>query len=539
MDIRAITFPTAINLTHTHLETEFGVITGHQINRADFAQGFAWGVDIDMSGFGFTGVRHINGNVAFADQFGAGNNSAAIQAAVNWVSGTSPGRGIVYVPALSTAWTFNSTVTVPDGIQIIGLGWPILSKTSSSTMFQLGSGGSGADDVEIAGLVIRGGGNPGDFVSASSGFSRKIVIHHNIFGDRTHTAGLRMMGGGYTISLGGTSIGEDIFVHDNLGVRHTQLANLLNCNRVMIHNNTLYPDTASTDTFAEAISLNDVQNFSVIGNQFINDGGLSPTTNGWSIGIRLRGASPGAASMGEIVENYILGGSSHCLSIEDDSNHITVEGNTFLAAGWPSAGGTGVIADGINISGNANHIQVRNNVSTRPLDAQLASSTSQFHRYGINITAGTVADVVIEGNFFENIGTVAGTSSATHHVCGNLGALAGAGIKITGSPTRVTIRNNQVIERHIVTYTTDNTDDGGPSAHTEFVTVNGMRIAGTDADRQAQYLGMVVDHANLGTAVAIPAAGIGVEGATANDRVELGFSAPPTAGKRVLLQLHC
>ncbi|MCP4573399.1 MAG: hypothetical protein GY838_13670 [bacterium] len=219
MDVASVTFATGTALTSTALDAGFATLTAHQIVRADFASGFAWGQDVDLDGFGLLNARHINGTVADASKFREGDNSAAIQAAIDFVLDTSASGGIVYIPPTSRVggWDIDETITVYSNITILGTAGTVFEKATanSNAVFRNNASATAAvSHLEICNLRILADGNSGAVVELGHG-AEFISIHGITVGDGTaaecapdHFVDLDAIGAGDAI--------EHIRIYDNV-----------------------------------------------------------------------------------------------------------------------------------------------------------------------------------------------------------------------------------------------------------------------------------------------------------------------------------
>jgi hypothetical protein len=410
-------------MTHTFYNADHNVVIDHQITRADFATTYTWGTDIDMDGFGMADLRHINGNIVFATQFKNGDDAAAVQAAINWVNATSPGQGAVIIPAISGQWTWDATVDIADGIDIIGVGAPELLKSGGAAMFRLGLGGIGADDVSISGLVVEGAGDGGDFLTATTASSRIRVFNNTI--------GIGADGnqhiGGYLVNLTGTNIAyNDIMVFNNAmpGSMHLCVvdAGSTGGDNVLIANNYAHTPLASGGGGGSNhfIHIENMDAVVIQGNRCVHDPGGTTT---YSPPVHIVWLD--TCSYAGISGNYFLGSGDHMVRITDCKN-VTIEGNTILGAGYDTNNGNpSTDDDGIHLEspggvGVCEGIWVIGNVSTRPIDGAFPGGpdTTEYHRYGCYVSDVDTHGVYIIDNFFENIGADP-ASSANHHICGD------------------------------------------------------------------------------------------------------------------------
>lgn len=499
MDIAPRTFGVGLNLTNTKLEGEFAAITSHQINRVDFATNFSWGIDIDLDGFGLSGLRHINGNVAFARHFLTGNGSAAIQAAIDFVNASSPGSGVVYVTPISdspivgheTDWNMTGTVTVPSGISIVGLGYPVLRKNAASVMFQLGAAGAGADDVTFEGLAIEGNDTAAGF--CTGGDSNRITIRDCIFGVGG-TNGVRHMRGA-VLTLNDTVSGStEVQIYDNFLVEQIELCDIETVTSVRVCDNFVKAPDNTAYVGGDVIRLLGCTDFIVSGNYIDAKPGNTGGGQGAASSISIEPNGGGTGSLrGWIVGNFARGGHDHICAV-NDTEGLFIEGNTFFNAGQ---GGALNSFDAINltatVAGNTKHVMVRNNIASNAPDTVSETVGQQFTRYGIRLEANVQHSTIVN-NFVENIDDAPATS--THWYCGT------AGISVAAA-TGIVRYGNQIIEDQWV----QGAKVGGGTSLAEPFTCNGIRhdnAAGAgsrDQPRHDQVVTVLVGYSSLVTGI--------------------------------------
>lgn len=471
-----MTFGVGIGLTNSALEAGFATVTGHQITRADFASTFSWGADIDLDGFGVTGQRHLNGTMAWAINFGNGNDSAAIQQAVNFVQSSSPGRGVVFVNALSggARWTINSQITLYPGIHIVGIGGPILNKTVGSAIFAI----SNVSDGLISGLIVDGNTSSGGLAEGQDVVN--FEVSRCVIGVNGDSANTRYMNGPLLKVSTGVAVSRNIRVVDNYCHENNEIAFVEDANGVVVSRNVLFSSRNLSS------SQNVIDLFGVTG---------AVVSDNWIKGLGESGGSAGPArcisvdagtlvsvpSRVEITNNFCWGGAGHQIYL-NNATYCRVSGNKAINAGETVSPNTW---DSINLDGTTSFCEVFDNVASNRPNA-LGS------RYGIYVES-TVSDCIVKDNFLENL-DAAGTA-ATRWLCGT------AGINVVSGATRIYRHGNIIIEDQ---YRPDVPWLNHAAANHERFTVNGIRTLAGDAARHNQVLGVRITLVRAAVTAAAP-----------------------------------
>lgn len=291
MDIGARTAADGLALTANFLETQWAKVTDHQITALDIAQGFNWGVDLPMGGFGILAARHVNGTIMDARHFLDGDDAEAIQAAVGFAAATSSASGVVWVPTKATAWAIDATITVPSNVTIIGD--PHRTPISLDANVAAFTIASGATDVMIRDFEMDGNARTADFVSLAGNADRVSVINCQIGSesaassnyidgyivngstgncDRLKIKDCTMYGGGGFVSIdGGVHIEIENNRFEDPAGGNTAVVNVIDlngCDYAFIEDNYIYGHDA-TDPIDRAALLNNCDWLRVVNNKSI------------------------------------------------------------------------------------------------------------------------------------------------------------------------------------------------------------------------------------------------------------------------------
>lgn len=455
MNLPGITFGDGLVLTDPIMVSKFATITGHQITFADFALQFVWGSDQDLDGAGLQAVAHINGTTADARFFGNGDDSDAIQRAIDFVAATSEGRGVVLIPAIAGTWTIDTEIVLASGVEIRGVGLPELRMTVSGHVF-VAAAAANLSDIRISGLNIDGNNTGrglvdiGDLGSGAATMQRLVVDHNVVSGQ---------LAAGYFVdcgSLTGATL-DDIVVTRN---RLFNGASLLRCSaaaaatNIRVTNNhwmvTGSPGAVGTPGMIDITTATEVE----ISSNYCNFDTASAASTPIAINLQ-------QVDRSVVRDNQCWGGGSEHLFI-NNCDQLTVQGNQFRNAGSVLGGGAANAA--ITMSGACKDVIIRDNVcSSDPTFATLRCN------YGIDIPVACV-DTVVVNNILEDLGTAAGRHQQIL-----------AGIRDNGTTTKRW--GNKVIQDQ---YVGQAGISGG--AGTYQIAVNGLRTAASDAARNAQYL---------------------------------------------------
>jgi len=471
MDVPTIITTPGLALTSDQRDADFAIITGHAITRADFADTFAWAVDIDMDGFGFTTVRHMNGYVVFADQFLDGDDAAAIQAALLFLDNV--GGGIVIVPP--------GTYDMDDGIELIsnvwiyGLPGAIFQRTQAGNTIH----GEDVEYVRISGIHFQGG------AMASEGIYiegvNHLIIEDNIFGS-TAANTQRHDNGCIAVTAGAViTTPTDVMIRSNIAYNEGPFIMVDTCHEVsIIGNSYMTPGTPAGPAWC--VDTYYCDRLLIEGNYLWN---YSDSYAGCWTAIAVRGPGTGSQTTNFTIRNNTAVGCKRganvyhvCYIMECEFGLI--EGNEFWNAGSSAgAGGAPWQCDCLNVVSNCNSIVIDDNVLTS-VDVTNGGPGTIGSRYGCYIDTSTCTKIVLKDNFCECVSDTQANTQYHHGNC-DTGTPGGAGYNIAGAnPTEVYRKGSVIIEDQQVVNTVS------AAAQSFTVAVLGLRAPGTDADRAAQ-----------------------------------------------------
>lgn len=401
MDLANIVWGDGLVLTDPVMTDRIGRITSHQITKQDFAEQFVWGSDIDLGGYGVQAAKHLNGTIVDARFFGDGDDSDAIQRAIDWLGATDEATGIVYLSALATQWALTATINVPSGIWLVAHPDAEFSLDFNGYMFTLASG---AADVLIEGIKLDGNGRTGGLVAGVSGNTDRVTI-------RRCQTGLEPSGGGSFINGylfdGATTTHNRLTIEDCIMLGGGAIVNTDFGQDIRILRNRL-PAAATRTSTPKCIDLGNCLRFEITGNVIYAHDATTPFENA----IYLLSSHDGF-----IRDNYVLG-SSHSAVMLDASDRNLIADNEFLNG---ATAGTLLVDDVIVLIRNGsdrNHI--RGNVITGvnalaggvPINALYALAISNGVGYGTACTAN-----VVENNLFSTM-TNSLTFVGEYHLAG-------------------------------------------------------------------------------------------------------------------------
>lgn len=423
-----------------------------------------------------TGQRHLNGNTVWAINFGTGDDSAAIQAAVNFVQASSPGRGVVYITPLAggARWDIDAQITLYPGIHIVGQGGPILNKAVGAPIFAI----TGVVDGSISGLIVDGNTTSGGLAEGTDVVN--FEVSRNVIGVVGDAANTRYMGGPLLKVTSGAAVSRGLRVIGNHCHENDEVAYIEDAVGVEIAGNIMLSSRNVTP------SQNVIDLFGVT---------IASVHDNWLKGLGESGASSGplrciSVDAGTltavpthiaILNNTLWGGSGHQIYV-NNGTHVRIANNKAINAGETVSPNT---YDGIHLDGTSSFVEVQGNLSSNRPGA-LGT------RYGVYVES-TVSHCVIENNFFENIDS-AGTT-ASRWICGT------AGIFVHASATNIQRRGNRIVEDQ---YRPDSPWQSHVAANHERFTVNGVRTLASDAARHNQVLGVRITLVRAAVTAAAP-----------------------------------
>jgi hypothetical protein len=443
MDLNQIVFGDGLVLTSDGLEDRINPIVSHQITRQDWADGFVWGMEIDVDGEGIIAASHINGRIADASQL-----------AIDWIEATTDGQGIVYVPALASPWTIDAQITVPTGFWVLGGEGCKLNVTGSLGVFFV------VDNVRISRFMVDGNNNDVTFVfnNTLGGIMRNIIVEDCRLGDPTDAANsvcrgfLFDMAGGAgecqirnNVLIGGGGLYKTVSLFNGYG-------NQIYGNRM------LDPQSGGYSTVNDVIWTRDDVGLIVRDNHGVF---WDAATSGPNNVIRLVTGCTGA----KIYDNDFEGGQDTTM-VATASTDLQIHDNRFVNG---NTSGGGAILD---LKAGCDRANVHGNFVT--CDAALSSPKNADYSLRIEDTGGAdhPEDCVIHDNLFERLEDVA-TVPGTNPYFALL-----AGLRDQGTNTHRW--GNTFIQGQRIIATTS-----GTPAATEVVTCPGnVDNAGTHADRE-------------------------------------------------------
>ena len=401
MDIAAVTFANGQSLTKSSLETPFASITGHQITHQDLAVDFSWGVDLNLDSHGILNARHFNGQVADARYWLDGDDSDAIQAAIDWLSATSAAKGIVFLAPISTGWSIDKTVNVPSGISIIGTPDTILHLDFNGYAFTVASNGSA---VKFEDFQLHGNQRIGGLVT-TVGASSEIAIRRVVMGDPAATT--TEYANGYVLfcaGAGNRNIIEDCQVYGGGGI----YKNLTSSNRDRIVGNRLLDP--SQNGMTSAIRVFDVTNCDdmEIADNYCKVWHTSGSGCEEVLHLNL-------CDRCRIHDNEFWGSTLGQVTVTDSNDNL-FQSNKFMNGG---TAGTG--RNVMELSGNSD----RNVIDGNTISCSTLVSEPALANYSLSVAAGC-DDSVITNNVLEMILNATGPTGPLRCVL--------AGINLNGVP---------------------------------------------------------------------------------------------------------
>jgi hypothetical protein len=398
MDIAAISWGDGLALTDTIMVDAFNTITEHAITRQDLAEGFTWGGDLDLDSSGILTARHLNGVVVWATEFLSGDDTEAIQAALDFLSATTQARGTLIIdPKPSGApWDITGTINVSSGMTIIGHANTVILLQFGGAIFTIADAQS---NIEFRGIVVDGDGREGEFVSITNTVTNVKIrdCQIGIAGDDTSWMN------GYFLRATGTGpinnvLVEDCQIYNGGGIARVKCSSATHSTDLTFRNNRATNFVVGTPAASRVITY-DLEKCSHV--EIADDRAYGYIAAG----------NAGISQWLEVLtcaHFYVHG--NHILATQNDLCHLDqltfsqISDNTFLNAGFSGAGHACLDLD------NCDDNVIKNNTASCVNDGVMSILTD----YGIDIDASCAGNV-ITGNLFELLTN--GTGPSGDYMC--------------------------------------------------------------------------------------------------------------------------